>query len=70
MDGSSELWRYEMENNKELTDIPEGENVGSIKYDEAYIDNLTGKQQKNNSDADKQLLDHVNRSLGNQKIEY
>ena len=30
MDGSGELWRYEMENNKELTDIPEGENVGSV----------------------------------------
>jgi len=70
MDGSGELWRYEMENNKELTDIPEGENVGSVKYDEAYIDNLTGNQQKNNSDVDEQLLDHVNQSLGHQKIEY
>ena len=70
MDGSGELWRYEMENNKELTDIPEGQNVGSIKYDETYIENITGKQQNNNSDADEQLLDHVNRTLGNQKIEY
>ena len=70
MGGSGEQWRSEMENNKELTDIPVGENVGSIKYDETYIDNLTGKPQKNNTDADKQLLAHVNRSLGNQKIEY
>lgn len=70
MDGLGELWRYEMENNKELTDIPKGENVGSVKYDEAYIENLTGQQQKKNSDADEQLLEHVNQSLGHQKIEY
>ena len=71
MDGSGEQWRSEMEDKKEIESMPESTEMGTVRYDDVYFEQLTNPEyKKRRNEVDDKLIEQVNQSLGNQKIEY
>ena len=59
-----------MEEKKEIKSMPESTEMGTVRYDDAYFEKLTNPEYKKHNEVDDKLIEQVNKSLGNQKIEY